>query len=146
MTDPIRWPCKVAAIVAVIAGVFLLLGGGGHLSAVLASRAGQAFDFRFVSLLTTSGILIFPGVVAIATSYWLWRGAGWAYVFCLLSALALMLYLSLLVYMKLQVQDDSLRAGPEVYFMTAIAAVYIAVLASVFLWLHGRRGHRLSPA
>jgi preprotein translocase subunit SecG len=56
MRNVIRWPCKLAAVLAVLVGVLLLLGGGGHLSAVLEARAGQPFDDRFVSLLTTSGI------------------------------------------------------------------------------------------
>ena len=141
MTHRVRWPSRVAAVAAVIAGIFLLLGGGGHLSAVLESRAGQPFDYRFVSLLTTSGILIFPGVVGIGASYWLWRGSAWAYVSCLLSALALMLYLVLLVVMKAQSPEGTLSAGDEVYFVTAIAIAYITILASVFIWLlgHGRR-------
>jgi hypothetical protein len=70
MTSATHWPCRVAAIFAVVVGLFLLLGGGGHLSAILETRAGQPFDYRFVSLLTTSGILMFPGGVGIATSYW----------------------------------------------------------------------------
>ena len=135
MSSLVRWPCKLAAVFAGIVGVFLLLGGGGHLSAVLETRAGQPFDYRFVSLLTTSGILMFPGVVALVTSYWLWRGRVWAYVSCLLSTSALMLYLSLLVYMKTQVPDGATAAGPEVYFMTVLASVQLAVMASVLLWL-----------
>ena len=114
MRNTILWPCRLAAVLAVIVGVFLLLGGGGHLSAVLEARAGQPFDYRFVSLLTTSGILIFPGVVSLLACYWLWRGRVWAYVSCLLSTSALLLYLGLLVYMKAQVQDAATAAGPEV--------------------------------
>ena len=68
MSNHPSWPPKLAAVVAVIAGVFLLLAGGGHLFAILDTRAGQPFDYRFVSLLTTSGILMVPGVVAIATT------------------------------------------------------------------------------
>jgi hypothetical protein len=135
MTSLVRWPCKLAAVVAVVVGVFLLLGGGGHLSAILETRAGQPFDYRFVSLLTTSGILMFPGAVALAASYWLWQGRAWAYVSCLLSTAALMLYLSLLVYMKTQVQDGATAAGPEVYFMTVLAFVQLGVIAGVLFWL-----------
>ena len=98
MSSLVRWPCRLAAVVAVLAGVFLLLGGWGHLSAVLETRAGQPFDYRFVSLLTTSGILMFPGIVSLLACYWLWHGKVAAYVSCLLSASALMLYLGLLVY------------------------------------------------
>lgn len=114
-----------------------MLGGGGHLIAILATRAGQPFDYRFVSLLTTGGILMFPGVVGIATSYWLWHGRAWAYVSCLLSASALMLYLVLLIYMKAQVPDTATAAGDEVYVISGLVAAYIVVTLSVFLWLHG---------
>jgi len=146
MTHSIHWPCRAAAIFAVIAGVSLLIGGWGHLSAILETRAGQPFDYRFVSLLTTSGILMFPGIVGIATSYWLWQGRTWAYVSCLLSASALMLYLVLLVYMKAQVPNDATAAGDEVYAATGLAITYLVVMLSVLLWLHGGRKRELSAA
>ena len=139
MTGLVRWPCKLAAVVAVPVGVLLLLGGWGHLSAVLAARAGQPFDYRFVSLLTTSGILMFPGIVSLLACYWLWHGKVAAYVACLLSSSALMLYLGLLVYMKTQVQDAATSAGPEVYFFTALVAAYLVVLGAVLLWLQRTR-------
>lgn len=116
-----------------------MLGGAGHLSAILETRAGQPFDYRFVSLLTTSGILMFPGLVGIATSYWLWQGRTWAYVSCLLSASALMLYLILLLYMKARVPGAAV--GDELYFMSGIVIAYIVVTLSVFVWL-GRRTRR----
>ena len=144
MTSATHWPCRVAAIFAVVVGLFLLLGGGGHLSAILETRGGQPFDYRFVSLLTTSGILMFPGGVGIATSYWLWRGRTWAYVSCLLSASALMLYLALLIYMKAHVPDGATAAGDEVYFMSALVIAYIVVTLSAFLWLRGARTRELS--
>jgi cytochrome bd-type quinol oxidase subunit 2 len=144
MTHPIRWPCRAATIFAVITGVLLVFAGWGHLNAVLETRAGQAFDYRFVSLLTTSGILMFPGIVSIATSYWLWQGRTWAYVSCLLSASALMLYLVLLVYMKTQVPNDATAAGDEVYAATGVAITYLAVMVSVLLWLQGGRKRELS--
>ncbi len=141
-----RWPCKLAAVFAVIVGGLLLLGGWGHLSAILETRADQPFDYRFVSLITTSGILMFPGVVSIGTSYWLWQGRSWAYVSCLLSTSALMLYLGLLVYMKTQVPDPATAAGDEVYFFTWFASAYLVVIGSVLLWLHGNRPREASAA
>ena len=139
MTNLAHWPCKLAAVVAVLVGVLLLLGGWGHLSAVLGTRAGQPFDYRFVSLLTTSGILMFPGIVGVLASYWLWHGKAAAYVACLLSASALMLYLGLLVYVKTQVQEAATSAGPEVYFFTALVSGYLVVIAGVLLWLQRSR-------
>lgn len=139
MTDPIRWPCKTAAIFAVITGALLLLAGWGHLSAILETTAGEPFDYHFVSLVTTSGILMFPGIVGIATSYWLWQGRNWAYVSCLLSVSALMLYLVLLLFMKAQVPNDATTAGDEVYATTGLAIAYLVVTLSVLLWLHGSR-------
>lgn len=144
MTNRQGWLPKLAAAVAVIVGIFLLLAGGGHLSAILGTRAGQPFDYRFVSLLTTSGILMVPGIVGIVTSPWLWRGRSWAYVSCLLSTGALMLYLSLLLYMKTQVPEGSTAAGNEVYFVTGLASVQLVVLAGVLSWLH--RGRTREPS
>ncbi|HJR70832.1 MAG TPA: hypothetical protein VKA43_12375 [Gammaproteobacteria bacterium] len=146
MTNRQGLPPKVAAIVAVIAGAFLLLAGGGHLFAILETRAGQPFDYRFVSLLTTSGILMVPGAVGIATSYWLWHGRSWAYLSCLLSTSALMLYLGLLLYMKAQGPAGSTMAGDEVYFVTALVSVHLVVIASVLSWLHGGRVRQASGA
>jgi hypothetical protein len=146
MTGLVRWPCKIAAVAAVPVGVLLLLGGWGHLSAVLESRAGEPFDYRFVSLLTTSGILMFPGLVSLLSCYWLWHGRVAAYVSCLLSASALMLYLGLLVYMKSQVGDAATSAGPEVYVFTALVSVYLVVIAGVLLWLQRSRKPRPSVA
>jgi hypothetical protein len=146
MTNEQGWPPKLAAVSAVIVGVFLLLAGGGHLTAILETRAGQPFDYRFVSLLTTSGILIVPGVVGIATSYWLWHGRSWAYVSCLLSTGALLLYVSLLVYMKTQVPAGSTAAGDEVYFVAGLALVQLVELAIVLSWLHRGRAPAVSTA
>jgi hypothetical protein len=143
MSSLVCWPRKLAAVLAVFVGVLLFLGGWGHLSAVLETRAGQPFDYRFVSLLTTSGILMFPGAVSLLASYWLWHGKVWAYVSCIVSTSALTLYLGLLVYMKTQVPDGATAAGPEVYFFAALASVYLVVTASVLLWLH--RGRVLEP-
>ena len=146
MSNHPSWPPKLAAVVAVIVGVFLLLAGGGHLFAILETRAGQPFDYRFVSLLTTSGILLVPGVVALLTSPWLWRARTWAYVSCLLSTGALLLYLSLLIYMKAQVPEGATMAGDEVYVVAVFASVYFVVIASVLAWLHSGRGREPSPA
>ena len=146
MSNLVRWPCKVAAVLAVVVGALLLLGGWGHLSAVLASREGQPFDYRFVSLLTTSGILMFPGMVSIAASYWLWQGRTWAYASCLLSTVALMLYLGLLIYMKAQVPAGSTSAGPEVYVFAALTSVYLVGMAAVVVWLNRGRGPMPSGA
>jgi hypothetical protein len=131
-------------MVAVVVGLFLIMGGVGHLVAILETRAGQPFDYRFVSLLATSGFLMVPGAVGILTSYWLWHGRSWAYLACLASASALMLYLGLLIYMKAQVPATATAAGDEVYIMSGLVAAYIVVTLSVFLWLHGGRTRRPS--
>jgi cation transport ATPase len=146
MTNRQGWPPKLAAAVAVIVGIFLLLAGGGHLSAILGTRAGQPFDYRFVSLLTTSGILMVPGIVGIVTSPWLWRGRSSAYVSCLLSTGALLLYLSLLIYMKAQVTAGSTAAGDEVYVVTGLALVHFVVIAAVLSRLHRGRAREPSTA
>jgi hypothetical protein len=77
--------------------------------------------------------------VSLLACYWLWHGKVWAYVSCLLSASALMLYLGLLVYMKTQVPDDATAAGPEVYFFTVLVSGYLVLIAGVLLWLQRKR-------
>jgi CRISPR/Cas system-associated protein Csm6 len=76
---------------------------------------------------------MFPGIVSIAISYWLWQGKNWAYVSCLLSASALMIYLCLLLYTKTQVEQVSTSTGDEVYFFTGFVIVYRVLMMSVFL-------------
>ena len=139
MKIPEAWPLKLATVVAMTIGGLLLLGGLGHLTAVLDARAGQPFDYRFVSLVTTSGILMFPGIVSIATSYWLWQGRNWAYVSCVLSMLALTLYLGLLIYMKTKLPEAATAAGSEVYFFAIFVSVYLIVMLSTLVWLKNNR-------
>lgn len=140
------WPYKAATLVAVAIGGMLLLGGWGHLSAILDSRAGQPFDYRFVSLITTSGILMFPGLVSIAMAFWLWRGRSWAYISCLLSISALSLYLGLLIYMKAKVPDAATAAGDEVYIFSGLVGFYLLVLVATLIWQQGSRGRQPTPA
>jgi hypothetical protein len=139
-----QWPCVIAAICAFTTGVLLLLGGSGHLLAVLEVRSDQPFDFHFVSLLTTSGLLLFPGLVNLSVSYGIWRGQRWAFAASLLSTTALALYLALLHYMKSQVPEAAV--GSELNYMTAFVAVSIAVVGSVLLTLRNTATAAATPS
>jgi len=41
--------------------------------------------------------------------------------------------------MKMQVQDGTTAAGPEVYFFAVLVCAYFVVIAGVLLWLQRSR-------
>ena len=125
------WPCKLAALTAVIVGVLLMLMGGGHLYGVMTvlSAHDNPVDYRFVSLLATGGILAFPGLLSLVVCRWLWQGRNWAYAVCIICASAVMIYLVLLVWF---VAPDSTSVGSELNFATMIVGAYLVALIAVW--------------
>ncbi len=66
-------PRKFAALTALVLGVLMLLMGGGHLYAVTGDALAQdrPLDYRLVSLITTGGLLVLPGIVGLVCLKWL---------------------------------------------------------------------------
>jgi hypothetical protein len=62
------WSCKLVAVAAGIVGLLMMLGGVGHLVAIVSVAISQhkPYDFRLVSLIATGGILLYPGLVNLA--------------------------------------------------------------------------------
>ena len=84
------WPPRAAAIVALLYGVFLLLGGNGHLQAVLPMlREGAGDNFLFLP----AAILMGAGLVHIVLAPWLWTGRRAACVAATVTAFAVGNYL-----------------------------------------------------
>lgn len=131
-------PCKVAALAAVIAGVLMVLMGGGHLSAVVSSAFAhnQTLDYRLVSLITTGVMLAFPGLLSVALCPWLWKGRNWAYGMCIVSTFILMIYLSLLLFAG---SLDPTKVGSELNVASIIVGSYLAILILVWISMRLRR-------
>ena len=88
----LAWAAIVLALLTGIAGIF-------HTVAVIsvAVKQGKPYDFRLVSLLTTGGILIYPGLINIGISRWIKQGHPWALAMSAVVTLPLLVYEALLV-------------------------------------------------
>ena len=124
------WPCRIAAIIAVPSGIMMILMGGGHLSAIIGNAMANdvPFNFRLVSLLTTGGMLVLPGILSVVMSYWIWKGRNWAFATCTVSTTMLMIYLTLLMYMKANDPAGAPSVGTELYIASIIVGSYLVVL------------------
>jgi uncharacterized membrane protein len=135
-----HWPCRLAALAAVIAGVLMMLMGGGHLNAVISAALTQdrALDYRLVSLVTTGVMLAFPGLLSVVLCPWLWKGKVWAYGMCIVSTVILMIYLSLLLF---ALALDPEKVGSELNIAAMIVGAYLSVLIVVWISMRIRQRH-----
>ena len=135
-----RWPCKIAALVAVVAGILMVLMGGGHLNAVISAAMTQqrALDYRLVSLVTTGVMLAFPGLLSVILCPWLWKGKVWAYGMCIISTFILMIYLSLLLFARAL---DPEKVGSELNIAAMIVGAYLTILIAVWISIRIRQRH-----
>lgn len=71
---------RALAVAAVVLGLLMVYGGGGHLLAVTAAKVqqGKPYDFRFAGLVTTGVMLLGSGLAHLAASRGIARGEGWA--------------------------------------------------------------------
>ena len=81
---------KLAAVAAVIVGIFLVLGGYGHLEAILAEQGDGAGS---LTRLASGGVLLIPGIFNIGLAWFLWQSRSWAYLTALLVTLVAFAYL-----------------------------------------------------
>ena len=106
MNDPVAmtWPEKAVAIVAVLVGIFLVLGGWGHLQAVGPGVWGAedgVTSAGAIKLLPTA-ILLVGGLLNIALCKPLWDSRQWAYAVCIVITAAALVYLFYLLLSDLQ--------------------------------------------
>jgi hypothetical protein len=68
----LRRPSALGALAAgaVVLALLMAYGGGGHLLAVIGSRArqGRPYDFRFAALVTNGAILLYAGLTNLVLS------------------------------------------------------------------------------
>ncbi|HEX6749519.1 MAG TPA: hypothetical protein VF092_19650 [Longimicrobium sp.] len=71
---------RVLAVAALVLGLLMVYGGGGHLLAVIGAkvRQGKPYDFRFAALVTNGVILLGSGLTHLVASHGIARGQGWA--------------------------------------------------------------------
>ena len=137
------WPCKLAAWSAGAVGLLMVIGGTGHLVAVISLALAQdkPYDFRLVSLIATGGILIYPGLLSLGLSRWLGRGRDWAFAMCTFGTMALLIYLVLLLFLKAPPDSADPIAGvdPTPRYSTMIVGLYLGLLIAVWASLRRRR-------
>lgn len=84
-----------AGVAALLVGIFLILGGQGHLAAMLevVRESRQPLGFEHLSILATGGILLVPGMLNLGLAWWILRGRRAAVLTALLATLAAFVYL-----------------------------------------------------
>jgi len=114
--------CKISAFAAVLVGVFLILGGYGHLEAIIAGirSQGEQPGMAFLPRMATGGVLLIPGLFNIAASPWIWLGKSQALLLSLVLTLASFLYFVYLLVVG--VPDHPIAA------FAVIVGAYLALL------------------
>jgi hypothetical protein len=90
---------RALAVAAVVLGLLMAYGGGGHLLAVTTAKVQQArpYDFRFAALVTNGAILLASGLTHLVASRGIVRGRGWALRASALAAAAVSAYCLILL-------------------------------------------------
>ena len=79
-----RWRLQINTLLsqaAVALGLLFVISGSFHTVSVISDAVKEraSYDFRMVSLLTTGGITIYPGLINIIISRWIKQGQLWAF-------------------------------------------------------------------
>jgi hypothetical protein len=121
------------AVAAVLLGLLMAYGGGGHLLAVISTkvRQGKPYDFRFAALLANGAILLGSGLTHLVVSRGIARGHGWALRASGLAAAAVSVYALILL-------PVSTARGASVPVL-ALNLAYLAGVAATAGWLRRAR-------
>src|SRR5687768_456331 len=94
-----KWPLRIVAIAAVVAGALLVMGGLGHLYAVVNIKIAKnhPVDFRFVHLLAIGAFLLLVGGIDLVSSWRMWRGSRYALLVSAAATVTLLGYLGVLL-------------------------------------------------
>lgn len=120
---------RVAAGGGVVLGVFLLLGGFGHLQAVRPAleQAGSTSDASAFALLLPALMLLTTGLIDIALCRALWRGSAWSLNLALLSNTLATTYLMYLLAQGVP--------GHPIGLFLALVASFVLLLGVIRLGL-----------
>ena len=138
LENTVSWQSRAAAIAVATLSVLILMMAGGHFYGVMTAAQNRPLDFRLASLIATSGILAYPGLLGLVVCRWLWLGRDWAYGMGIFSALAPFGYLVLLLRTDTL---DPTKVGSELGFAAIVVAVYILVIGAAWVSLRMRASH-----
>lgn len=119
----------------------MILGGGGHLIAIIAVALEQhnPFDFHLISLIATGGILLYPGLLNLGISKWIGRGNPWAFAMSAFATASILIYLVLLLFESIPAEntDPFAGAGSSARYSILINGSYLVIILVV--WIDMRR-------
>ena len=126
-------------------GVLMVIGGTGHLIAIVAVALNQhkPFDFHLISLIATGGMLLYPGLLNIGIAKQIRRGRQWAFAMSAFGTIALLVYVVLLLFMT--VPDPTVPfagAGQTARSLTTIISIYLAFLLAGWISLRRRQAEK----
>ena len=137
------WPFTMAAWTAGFAGFSMIVGGAGHLIAVIAAALDQhkPFDFHQISLIATGGILLYPGLLNLALAKRIKHGKPWAFAMSAFATAALLAYLVLLLFQTIPPKntDPFAGAGSSARYSILINGTHLVVLLAVWIGVVKRK-------
>lgn len=136
-------PCKLVAWAAVLMGLVMVVGGTGHLAAVVGAAVHQhkPFGFRLVSLIAIGGMLLYPGILNLVVSASIWRGRQWAFAMSAFATVTLLAYAILLGFMKTPPNPADPYAGSSTTAgsLAIMLITYLAFLVPGWIALRKRQ-------
>ena len=121
----------------------MIIGGGGHLIAIIAVAVNQhrPFDFHLISLIATGGILLYPGLLNLGISKWIGRGNLWAFAMSSFATASLLIYMVLLLFQCIPAENTDPFAGAKSSARKAILinGSYLVILLVVWIDVHRRK-------
>ena len=138
-----NWPCTLAAWSAGVAGFLMVIGGTGHLVAILAvaSADQRPFDFKLVSLIAIGGFMLYPGLLNAGVAWWIGRGQHWAFAMSAFGTVALLSFMALLLFMKSppDSQNPLGESGAMPLASVLLNIAHLAVLSAMWIVVLKRR-------
>jgi hypothetical protein len=121
-----RWLFRFTSVAAFVVGVFLILGGAGHLQAIYEQIQTNhlTINFGLIPALASGGVLVIPGALNLFICPWIGKGGNRAVLWCIFATLAAFLYLAYL--MVTGVPDH------PIMLFTLIVGAYLVLLISVW--------------
>ena len=116
---------RALAVAAVVLGLLMVYGGGGHLLAVTAAKVqqGKPYDFRFAALVTNGVVLLGSGLTHLLASRGIARGRGAALRASALAAVVVSVYCLILFPVR-----SARGAAVPALILNATFLVWLAVM------------------
>jgi hypothetical protein len=113
---------KITAVAALVVGVFLALGGFGHLQGTWGgiSNNDELSGLQIFAMLASGGVLLIPGLINIGSCIWIWRAKPKA---LLINTMVTLLAFAYLVYLLIAGVPNH-----PIGFFAIILAAYLVLL------------------